>query len=243
MPPFYYLCTTMIILNDIHKSYNRPAQGSRRESASGGTRSHEVLRGITLTIADSRITAILGPSGAGKSTLLNIIGTLERPDSGSLRYDDIDPFALSDSRLSAWRCQNLGFIFQSHRLLPELTIEENIALPALIAGTSRSKALERARSLAASLGIDPLLSAHSTTLSGGENQRAAIARALINDPRILLCDEPTGNLDSGARSHLGDTLRHLCDERGVTILLVTHDPDFAAAADVTINLCDGVAEL
>lgn len=200
----------------------------------------EVLRGIDIDIADSRITAIVGPSGAGKSTLLQILGTLSSPDTGgTLRYNGTELTALPDKKLSAFRNANIGFVFQSHRLLPEFSIEENVAMPALIGGTHRSEAFSRAREILCRLGLADRLSHRPSELSGGECQRAAVARALINKPGVVFADEPSGSLDSLNRQQLHRLFFDLRDSLGATFVIVTHDEGLAADADAIVRMADG----
>lgn len=200
----------------------------------------EVLREISLDIPSGKITAIVGPSGAGKSTLLQILGTLLKPEKGgSVLYDSQDVESLGDGALSRFRNANIGFVFQAHRLLPEFTIEENVAMPALIAGCARREAMERARALLTKLGLAERLSHRPSELSGGECQRAAVARALVNNPKVVFADEPTGSLDSHNRDELKNLFFELRDSMGATFVIVTHDETLAAGADRTIHMADG----
>lgn len=200
----------------------------------------EVLRDISLEIPQGRITAIVGPSGAGKSTLLSILGTLSAPErGGSVSYDGTDVFTLGDSALSRFRNRNIGFVFQVHRLLPEFTIQENVAMPALIAGRPRSEAMANARKLLENLGLAQRLHHRPAELSGGECQRAAVARALINDPKVVLADEPTGSLDSANRREMQALFLKLRDTMGATLVIVTHDESLAAGADRIVRMADG----
>lgn len=198
-----------------------------------------VLKGIDLDVRPHAVTSIVGPSGAGKTTLLQVLGTLSRPDCGSVTYDGTDVFALTDRDLSRFRCHNIGFVFQMHRLLPEFTLAENVALPALIAGLPRRKAMERAEALLAELGLGDRVSHRPAQLSGGECQRGAVARALINDPAVILADEPSGSLDSRNRGELHRLFFDLCRDRGVTFVIVTHDENLAADSDVIVSMADG----
>ena len=200
----------------------------------------QVLRGIDLTGPEGSVTSIVGPSGAGKTTLLQILGTLSRPDEGRVMWNGTDVFALSDARLSAFRCRNIGFVFQMHRLLPEFSLEENVAMPALIAGRPRTEAFDEARRLLRRLGLDARASHRPAELSGGECQRGAVARALINRPAAVLADEPSGSLDSRNRRELHSLFFELRDELGVTFLIVTHDENLAADSDKVITLADGL---
>lgn len=199
----------------------------------------EVLKGVSLEVNSRAVTTIVGPSGAGKSTLLQIIGTLSAPDSGKVCYDGDDVFAMKDGRLSRFRNESIGFVFQFHRLLPEFTLEENVALPALISGIGRSEAFERARSLITLLGLASRAGHRPSELSGGECQRAAVARALINKPAVVLADEPSGSLDSKSRGELHRLFFELRDELGATFVIVTHDENLAADSDHIVSLVDG----
>lgn len=199
----------------------------------------QVLKGIDLDVRPHAVTSIVGPSGAGKTTLLQVLGTLSRPDCGSVTYDGTDVFALADRDLSRFRCHNIGFVFQMHRLLPEFTLAENVALPALIAGFPRRKAMERATALLSELGLGDRVSHRPAQLSGGECQRGAVARALINDPAVILADEPSGSLDSRNRGELHRLFFDLCRDRGVTFVIVTHDENLAADSDVIVSMADG----
>jgi len=202
----------------------------------------EVLRGVSLAVADSEVVAVVGPSGAGKTTLLQIMGSLERPDGGSVSYDGKDIFALSDKQLAAFRNRHIGFVFQFHSLLPEFSLEENVALPALIGGSRRADAIARARELIDYMGLSARLTHRPAQLSGGERQRAAVARALINNPQVVLADEPSGSLDSANRAELHRLFFDLRRDRGQSFVIVTHDESLAASADRTIRLADGRVE-
>ena len=202
-----------------------------------------VLKGIDLDIADRRVTTIVGPSGAGKTTLLQILGTLSAPDSGgAVRYDGIDVTAMSDRRLSSFRNDNIGFVFQFHQLLPEFTLIENVAMPALIGGCDRKEAMERAAQLIDRLGLDGRQKHKPSELSGGECQRAAVARALINSPKVILADEPTGSLDSQNRTELHRLFFNLRDTMGATFVIVTHDERLAGDSDTVVRMADGRIE-
>lgn len=200
----------------------------------------EVLKGIDLDIGKGEIVSIVGPSGAGKTTLLQIAGSLDRPDSGSIRFDGQDIFSLKGNKLAHFRNVNIGFVFQFHQLLPEFTMEENVALPALIGGASHSEAMARARDLISYLGLTDRASHRPSQLSGGERQRAAVARALINNPRVVLADEPSGSLDSHNREELHRLFFDLRRDMGHTFVIVTHDEQLAAQADRQVNMRDGV---
>ena len=198
-----------------------------------------VLHNVSLTVPEGEIMAIVGPSGAGKTTLLQIAGTLDRPDSGSVLFDGTDLFTLKDRKLSEFRNRNIGFVFQFHQLLPEFSALENVAMPALIAGESRKHAFDEAKHLLEDLGMGHRLAHRPSELSGGEKQRAAIARALINKPRIVLADEPTGSLDSRNRQEIQDIIVRLRAELGQTFVVVTHDRDMASIADRVVEMADG----
>lgn len=200
-----------------------------------------VLRGIDIAVEPGRVTAIVGPSGAGKTTLLQILGTLMAPDAGGrVLYDDCDVTALSDARLSAFRNRHIGFVFQFHQLLPEFTMLENVAMPALIGGASRKEAFGRARVLLDKLGLADRADHRPSELSGGECQRAAVARALVNNPSVVFADEPSGSLDSRNRAELYRLFFELRDSMGATFVIVTHDEGLAAEADVTVRMADGM---
>lgn len=200
----------------------------------------EVLKGITLSIARGELVSIVGPSGAGKTTLLQIIGSLERPDSGTVEYEgEGDIFKLNDARLARFRNRNVGFVFQFHQLLPEFSLLENVMMPALIGHASRSDAESRAKELLDYLGLSQRLTHRPNQVSGGERQRAAVARALINEPKVLLADEPSGSLDSANRRELHSLFMQLNREMGQTIVIVTHDDTFAADSHRIITLEDG----
>ncbi len=213
----------MIELKNINKSYG----------------SLEVLKNINLTIEKGEITAIVGPSGAGKTTLLQIAGSLDLPTSGDVLYDNMALTSLSDTKLAEFRNKNIGFVFQFHELLPEFTTRENVALPALIMGIKRKDAYNEADRLLSSLGLQERLNHLPSELSGGEKQRTAIARALINNPRIIFADEPTGSLDSHNREEIQNIIINLCKNDGYTFLIVTHDPSLASIADRVITMEDG----
>ncbi len=199
----------------------------------------EVLKDISLTIGKGEIVAIVGPSGAGKTTLLQIMGTLEKPDRGSVQIDGTELIGMKDKKLSAFRNKNMGFVFQFHQLLPEFSAQENVALPALIAGMSKRKAMEKAAQLLEQLGLGERLHHKPNAMSGGERQRTAIARALINDPEIIFADEPTGSLDSTNREEIQEIFADLRDRLGQTVVMVTHDASLAAIADRVIEMADG----
>ena len=199
----------------------------------------QVLRDVTLSVGEHEIVTILGPSGAGKTTLLQIAGTLDKADSGQILYDGVAVDSFRDRRLSAFRNDNIGFIFQFHQLLAEFNARENVALPAMIGGSSRRKALKRADELLAMLGLGDRLYHKPAQMSGGERQRTAVARALINDPRIVFADEPTGSLDSRNRDEIQALFDRLRTELGQTFLIVTHDRTLADIADRVVSMADG----
>lgn len=214
----------MIEVTDIRKSFDKL----------------QVLKGVSLSISDGEMLTIVGPSGAGKTTLLQIIGSLERPDSGSVKFDGEDITRMKDAKLARFRNRNMGFVFQFHRLLPEFTLEENVALPALIVGMRRSDAFSRARRLLDELGLGERLDHRPAQLSGGERQRAAVARALVNDPKVILADEPTGSLDSHNRTELYKLFFDLRAATGKTFIIVTHDDTLALNSDRVIRMQDGL---
>lgn len=214
---------TMLKISNIYKSFGNL----------------EVIKDISLSIGKGEIVAIVGPSGAGKTTLLQIAGTLEKPDSGSVDFNGTELIGMKDKKLSAFRNRNMGFVFQFHQLLPEFTAQENVALPALIAGYSKKKAMEKAADLLSQLGLSERLHHKPSAMSGGERQRTAIARALINDPEIIFADEPTGSLDSANRQEIQDIFVDLRNRLGQTIVMVTHDSSLAGIADRIIEMADG----
>ena len=202
----------------------------------------QVLKGIDLHIDKGEIVSIVGPSGAGKTTLLQILGTLDRPDGGEVRVDGVDVADLSTGQLSEFRNRHLGFIFQFHQLLPEFTALENILIPAYIAGTTKSRAQERAQELLHFLDLSHRAQHKPAQLSGGEKQRVAVARALINHPSVILADEPSGSLDSKNKAELHQLFLSLREKFGQTFVIVTHDEELAQLTDRTIHLRDGLVE-
>ena len=213
----------MIEIRNIEKSYD----------------SLQVLKGINLDIVPSEVVSIVGPSGAGKTTLLQIIGSLDRPNSGHVKYDSTDIFTLKESHLARFRNENIGFVFQFHQLLPEFSLIENVAMPALIGGANRSEAFDRARKLIEYLGLKDRETHRPAQLSGGERQRAAVARALINRPKVVLADEPSGSLDSKNRQELHKLFFDLRRDMNQTFVIVTHDESLAADCDRIIKMRDG----
>lgn len=198
-----------------------------------------VLKGIDLIVKQNEIVTIVGASGAGKSTLLHIMGTLDKPDKGRVNIDGTDVFILNDRQLSAFRNKRIGFVFQFHHLLPEFSALENCCLPALIAGESKASAFEKAKSLLTRLGLSDRLKHKPMELSGGEQQRVAVARALINQPAVVLADEPTGNLDSSNANDLHRLFVELRDELGQTFVIITHNHNLADISDRVIEMADG----
>ena len=202
----------------------------------------EVLKGIDLSIEKGEIVSIVGPSGAGKTTLLQIIGTLDRPDSGSVYVDSVDVTSLSQKKLSDFRNRHIGFVFQFHQLLPEFTAIENIMIPAYIAGVNTKEARRRAEELLQFMGLSDRAKHKPNELSGGEKQRVAVARALINNPDVILADEPSGSLDSKNKEELHQLFFDLRDKYGQTFVIVTHDEGLASITDRTIHMRDGLLE-
>jgi lipoprotein-releasing system ATP-binding protein len=216
----------MIIVKDIHKSYG----------------ALKVLKGISLSISSGEIVSIVGASGAGKSTLLHIMGTLDRPDSGILQIAGTETESLSDRKLSAFRNKNIGFVFQFHHLLPEFTALENVCIPAFIAGVGKREAENRAKKLLISLGLADRMEHKPSALSGGEQQRIAVARALINQPAVVLADEPSGNLDSINAKELHKLFFRLREEFKQTFVIVTHNEELAEMADRRLIIKDGIID-
>lgn len=200
----------------------------------------EVLKGIDLQINEGEFVSIVGASGAGKTTLLQIIGTLDTAHEGEVVINGVEIKRLSDKQLSAFRNKQLGFVFQFHQLLPEFTALENVCIPGYIARRDSKEVEEKAKELLTKLGLQDRFHHKPNELSGGEKQRVAVARALINDPKLILADEPSGSLDSENKKELHSLLRKLCDDYGLTILLVTHDNELAETSDRIIEMRDGV---
>ncbi len=214
----------MITLNNITKSFG----------------SLQVLKGIDLQIEKGEVVSIVGPSGAGKTTLLQIMGTLDTPDTGSVRIDDTDVTRLSEKEMARFRNQHLGFVFQFHQLLPEFTALENVMIPALIANKNQKETRARAQELLDFLGLADRAEHKPYELSGGEKQRVAVARALMNKPSVILADEPSGSLDTKNKDELHQLFFDLRNQLGQTFVIVTHDEGLAALTDRTIHLKDGV---
>jgi lipoprotein-releasing system ATP-binding protein len=200
----------------------------------------KVLKGIDITIQKGEVVSIVGASGAGKTTLLQIVGTLDRPDSGSVMYNGSDVSRLRGKTLSAFRNANIGFVFQFHQLLPEFTALENVCIPAYIAGKSKNEAEKRAQELLGFLNLTERLDHKPSELSGGEQQRVAVARALVNNPSVILADEPSGNLDTENKNELHKLFFRLRDNFGQTIIIVTHDRQLAAMSDRILQIKDGM---
>ena len=200
----------------------------------------QVLKGIDLEINKGEIVSIVGPSGAGKTTLLQIMGTLDEPDAGVVQIDGTVVSRMKEKELSAFRNKNIGFVFQFHQLLPEFTALENVMIPALIAGVSSKEALERAMKFLDFMGLVDRASHKPNELSGGEKQRVAVARALINDPAVILADEPSGSLDTHNKEDLHQLFFDLRDRLGQTFIIVTHDEGLAKITDRTVHMVDGM---
>ncbi|HVY22837.1 MAG TPA: ABC transporter ATP-binding protein [Steroidobacteraceae bacterium] len=218
---------TLVSINKLSKYYQR---GSERV---------EVLQGLDLTIEQGDFLALMGPSGSGKSTLLNLIGGLDRPSSGTLQVDGKDITKFDESALSRWRASNIGFVFQMYNLLPVLSAERNVELPLLLTNLSSSERHKRARAALQLVGLADRAKHKPRELSGGQEQRVGIARAIVSDPKLLLCDEPTGDLDRKSGDEILDLLQALNQHQGKTIIMVTHDPRAAERAKRVLHLEKG----
>jgi putative ABC transport system ATP-binding protein len=219
---------TLVHVENVHKYFTR---GSERI---------DVLKGVNLDIPEGEFVALMGPSGSGKTTLLNLIGGLDTPTSGRLEVAGVDIGALGGSRLSRWRAQNIGFVFQLYNLLPVLTAEKNVELPLLLTKLSKAERLKRVGIALKVVGLAERAKHYPRQLSGGQEQRVGIARAIVTDPTLLLCDEPTGDLDRKAGDEILDLLQALNREHRKTIVMVTHDPHAAERASRTLHLEKGV---
>lgn len=200
----------------------------------------QVLKGVDMHIGPGEVVSIVGPSGAGKTTLLQIIGTLDSPDCGEIIFDGVNLCKMNASHLADFRNRHIGFVFQFHQLLPEFTALENVMIPALLAGLSRREAEKNAMELLSLLGLEQRLGHKPAEMSGGENQRVAVARALVNKPQLILADEPSGSLDSRSKTELHKLFFDLRDRFGQTFLIVTHDEGLASLTDRTIHMRDGL---
>ncbi len=224
---------SVIVVQDLTKTFLIGERQSRKLF---------VLRGINLSVRKGEILGIVGASGAGKSTLLHIMGTLDRPTSGRVLYGETDVFAMSDDQIARFRNQQIGFVFQFHHLLPEFTAFENVAMPALITGKNLSEVREKVMELLEQVGLHDKAESKPTQLSGGEQQRVAVARALMNAPRIILADEPSGNLDTESAQQLHKLIWNLSREHGQTFALVTHNEALTEIADRIVRIQDGVIQ-
>ena len=213
----------MLIATGIHKNYGEL----------------QILKGVNLHVKESEIVSIVGSSGAGKTTLLQILGTLDNPDNGTLTINNIDPFSLSSNKMAAFRNKEVGFIFQFHQLLPEFNAFENVMLPALIMGLSKKEAADKAKEILAKIGLESRFNHRPSELSGGEQQRVAVCRSLINNPAIIFADEPSGNLDSKNAAELHDLFFQLREDFKQTFVIVTHNENLAKMADRTLVMKDG----
>ena len=219
--------SSLLEVRDLYKSYG------------SGPAKVEVLKGIDLTIEAGDTVALVGPSGAGKSTLLHIMGTIDRPSTGDILFDGEDVFRLSDQPLAAFRNRSIGFVFQFHHLLPDFSALENVMMPFLIGGGQKKLAAEKARALLNDVGLSHRIAHRPGELSGGEQQRVAIARALVLSPRILLADEPTGNLDMKTSEEVHALLYSIQQQSGISLVIVTHNEKLAAGMGRTVRIVDG----
>ena len=213
----------MLIATGIHKNYGEL----------------QILKGVDLHVKQSEIVSIVGSSGAGKTTLLQILGTLDNPDNGTLTINNIDPFSLSSNKMAAFRNKQIGFIFQFHQLLPEFNAYENVMLPALIMGLSKKEAADKAKEILAKIGLESRFNHRPSELSGGEQQRVAVCRSLINNPAIIFADEPSGNLDSKNAEELHELFFQLREDFKQTFVIVTHNEKLAQMADRKLVMQDG----
>jgi len=219
---------TLVRVSDVHKTYRR------------GEERIDVLQGLSIEIPGGDFLALMGPSGSGKSTLLNLLGGLDRPTSGSIEIEGLRIDQLSDTRLAAWRARHVGFVFQMYNLLPAMTAERNVELPLLLTHLDRAARRRHVENALAVVGLADRGKHYPRQLSGGQEQRVGIARAIVTDPTLLLCDEPTGDLDRKSGDEILDLLQALNQEHGKTIVMVTHDPHAAARARRTLHLEKGV---
>ena len=217
-------------------------KGLKKSYPTGTGQRLEVLRGVSFAVRRGEVVAIVGESGTGKSTLLHLLGALDRPDSGTVHFDGHDIFLKDDDALAAFRNRSVGFIFQFHHLLPEFTALENVAMPGLIQGLSLEAARPRVLELLRQLGLEARADHRPSALSGGEQQRVAVARALMNRPGLVLADEPTGNLDTKTAEALHDEIIRLSRTTGQTFVVVTHNPALAAIADRVLRIENGLIE-
>lgn len=224
------MAAPLLTAENIHKSYKDQDGGAALQ----------VLKGVNLTVEQGTITSIIGSSGSGKSTLLHILGGLDKPDKGKVIWNGTDLSSMSEERLADFRNKNMGFVFQFHHLLPEFTALENICMPSLIAGIPYAKASKRALQLMERFGIEKRKNHRPTQLSGGEQQRVSMARALMNRPQLILADEPSGNLDAANTQIILDMLFELRDRDGVSILLITHEKAVAERSDHILEIKNGL---
>lgn len=220
---------TILTCTDIHKSFQKRDEEKL-----------DILKGISLSIEERKINVIVGKSGAGKSTLLHILAGLDKPDSGSVNFGEVDFSKLKDEEISKFRNQNLGFVFQFHHLLPEFTALENISIPQMIGGVDKTEADKRSRELLDIIGLSDRWNHNPSELSGGEQQRVAMARALANNPKIIFADEPTGNLDTANSTIIHDLIIKLRNELDITFLMVTHNKELMNIGDRIIEMRDGI---